>query len=102
MDQILLDKNYIKIPLVGNQYCSKRPSSNDTIIALEDEPNNSYDRNAIKVISIRNSKKIKLGYVIGHETEYVKKYRDNMEFVTIIVKNQDGKRYYILVYMMKN
>ena len=102
MEEILQNPSYIKIPLVGNKYCEKKPSSNDTIIALEDEPENPHDKNAIKVISIRKSKKIKLGYVIGDQTTFVKKYRNNLEFVTIIVKKNDDKLYYILVYIMKN
>ena len=102
MDKILNNESYIKIPLVGNRYCSKKPSSNDTIIALVDEPENEYDKNAIRVISIRDSKKVKLGYVISDMTKYVKKHRNKMEFVTIIVKKQDDKKYYILVFILKN
>ena len=98
MDSILKNTNYIKIPLVGNSFCKKKPSKKDVNIALVPEKN-PHDPNAIKVISIRNGEMIKLGYVIRDQTDYIRSIMNNIRFVTIITKTVDDKLYYILVFI---
>ena len=94
----LKDKDYIFIELVGNKYCKKRPSKNDKLIVLIDDLNNEFDSNAIVVYSLRKGKKIKLGFVSKNQTEMVKKYRNDLEFINIIVKNVNGENIYYLIY----
>ena len=73
IQKFLTDDNYIKFSLVGNSYCSKRPSSNDKNIEIVFDNTNHYDKNAIKVLSVRNDTKHLLGYIAKHQNCYFKK-----------------------------
>ena len=84
IQKFLTDDNYIKFSLVGNSYCSKRPSSND--------------KNAIKVLSVRNDTKHLLGYIAKHQNCYFKKIIKRIKFVTIIKQTLEDSKYYFLIY----
>ena len=55
ISDLLTNEKYLKIPLVGNLYCNKRPTNNDKNIVLMLDNKNPYDKRAIKVISIRGN-----------------------------------------------
>lgn len=98
MNTIFNSEDYIIVPLVGNKYCKKRPSNNDKIIALVPE-DNKHDKNAIKVISVRKGKQIKLGYIIKNKTIFIKNMLNSLKFITFITKENksENKLYYYLV-----
>lgn len=98
MNKIFNSKDYIIVPLVGNKYCKKKPSNSDKIIALVPE-DNKYDKNAIKVISLRNGKQIKLGYIIKNRALFIKNMLNSLKFITFLTKKDksENKLYYYLV-----
>lgn len=96
-DEILSNKNFISIPLVGNKYFEKKPSSKDINIILVKEKDNKYDPNAIKVVSIRE-KKYNLGYIIKDKINYINSIYDKISFYTLLKKKSDNKIYYYLIF----
>tara|TARA_B100001094_G_scaffold328826_1_gene390143 strand:- start:1120 stop:1437 length:318 start_codon:yes stop_codon:yes gene_type:complete len=96
-NEILLDNNFISIPLVGNKYFEKKPSNKDINIVLVKEKNNKYDPNAIKVVSIRE-KKYNLGYIIKDKINYINSIYDKISFYTLLKKNSKDKIYYYLIF----
>jgi hypothetical protein len=86
------------VPLVGNTYCRKNPSSKDTNIKLVFDRNNKFDKNAIKVLSIRDDIELEIGYIIKQKTIFLKKIIDEIRFKVIIKKTKCSKIYYYLIF----
>lgn len=95
---IINNDGYIKVPLVGNKYCNKKPSKNDVNIQVIKDINNSNDKNALKVISVRKDIKYLLGYIIKDKIPYVNSLLDKLKFITLIKKNNNKNIYYYLVF----
>lgn len=104
LKQLLSTKKYKILYLVGNQYCERKPTMNDTNVILEFEKDNIYDPNAIRIVSIINNKKIKLGYISKDYTNQFKSIINKIKIEHILkVKNQDTHHnsYYHLLYKLK-
>ena len=98
ISSVINNPNYIKLPLVGNKYCEKKPSSKDKDVIIVKDVTNQYDPNALKVISIRNSKEYHLGYVIKDKVSEIYKILDRLRFVTIVQKSApENSLYYYLI-----
>ena len=90
---------YIKIPLVGNNYCESKITNRDINIKLIFDSKNKYDKNAIKVVSIKNNKLYHIGFVAKDKTYLVKNIFNRLEFITIIKKVINSNTiYYYLIY----
>ena len=93
--------DYNILYLVGNQYCQNKPCKLDKNIKFIPEPENKYDPNAIKVVSIRNNKEYKLGYV---GKLYTDKIRENINRIKVyrILKKKNGTEnpYYHILYTL--
>lgn len=104
MTDLIVNK-YHKIPLVGNKYQPKKPTSKDTNIVLIKEDENIHDKNAVAVYSKRydNENKFilnKLGYIISDKTNFIRDNFDNISIYKIIRSkevNNDGTYYYYLL-----
>ena len=91
--------DYLMVYLVGNQYCENKPCKLDKNIKFVPEDDNIYDSKAVKVISIRGDKKIKLGYI---GKLYTEKIRNNLNKIKVykIIKINNGTEnpYYHILY----
>ena len=99
-------ESYIKIPIVGNKFQSRKPNKTDVNILLIKEDENPHDSNAVGVYSkhyIDNSsvsKLTKLGFIIRDKTSFIRENYDNIEVYKIIRsanKNDDGTYYYYIL-----
>ena len=98
IEDIINDNKYIKIPLVGNKFCNKKPSSKDTDIRILRDVKNVHDKNALKVFSLRDNTKYHLGYIIKDKIPYVSSMLSKLKFHTIIKKISNELEYYYLVF----
>ena len=96
---------YIKIPLVGNKYQSRKPNKNDVDIELINEDDNVHDNMAVGVYSkmVTNNKITyeKLGFVIKDKTKFVREYGESLKLYKIVrskEKNNDNLYYYYLLF----
>ena len=99
-------ESYIKIPIVGNKFQSRKPNKKDVNILLIKEDENPHDNNAIGVYSkqyIDNSgsdELTKLGFIIKDKTRFIRENYDNIGVYKIIrsaKKNDDGNYYYYIL-----
>ena len=104
MDKYLDNSRYILIRLVGNQYCQKKPSSNDNKLRFKYERDNQFDSNAIKVLSIRNEEPKPLGYIDRHKNVYLKSLIKNksVKYKMIIKKIEHNDVLYYIVFKFIN
>jgi hypothetical protein len=102
IDQLLNRSDYIKIPLVGNKYTGNKITQQDTSIILNYDTSNKYDKNAIKVISIKNNREYELGYIIKDKTNFIRKNINKLCFKIIIKRRELDKNYYYLIYQKLN
>ena len=98
IEEILNNSKYIKIPLVGNKFCKKKPSSKDTDIRILRDVKNPHDKNALKIFSLRDNKKHHLGYIIKDKIPYVSSMMSKLKFHTIIKKISNETEYYYLIF----
>lgn len=90
---------YDIVYLVGNQYCKNKPSKSDINIKFIPEKDNIYDPNAIQVVSIKNGKKYKLGYIGKSYTSKIKKHIDSIKIYKILkIDNGTLYPYYHILY----
>jgi hypothetical protein len=94
--------DYHIVYLVGNQYCDTKPSKEHTNIKFVSEEDNKYDKNAIKVISIRDGKEYKLGYIGKEYTNIIKNLMKRIKIFRILkVKNENNELpYYHILYTL--
>ena len=98
---INIDK-YQVVYLVGNQYCKHKPCNKDINIRFVPENNNEHDSNAVKVISIRDGKEYKLGYIGKLYTEKIRKDLNRIKIYKILKKNNGtAQPYYHILYTLK-
>ena len=102
LDEITSNPDYIKIPLVGNKFCKKKPTKKDTNIQIIRDTHNEYDARALKVVSIREGLKHDLGFIIKEKIDYVNSIWNDMKFITIIKKIDNNNTYYYLIYRINN
>ena len=104
MDKFLDNKQYLIIRLVGNQYCTKTPSSKDTKLRFKYEKDNLYDHNAIKVYSIRDGNSIDLGYIEKGKNVYLKSLikQKSVKYKMIIKKLEYDEIYYYIVFKFRH
>ena len=96
---LALLNEYEIVYLVGNQYCENKPSKLDNNIQFIPEKNNLYDPDAIKVVSIRDNKEYKLGYIGKLYTEKIKNNLDKIKIYKILkVENGTLNPYYHILY----
>ena len=100
MDKYLNSDKYCLYTLVGNKYCQKKPSGNDKKIKLIYEKNNPFDKNAIKIVSIRDDISYHLGYIEKTQTLKLKTRVKNKEikFKAFIKKTGEIDDYYYLLF----
>jgi hypothetical protein len=103
MDKYLNSSEYCLFSLVGNKYCQKKPSGNDKKIKLIYEKNNPFDKNAIKIVSIRDDIYYHLGYIDKAQTHQLKIKVKNKEikFKAFIRKMDNVQDYYYLLFKNK-
>ena len=89
----------MKINLVGNSYQKSKPTKKDINIKFVKENDNVYDKNAISVISIRDDKIKKLGYVDKNETWLIHKY---FNIIRIKKINKEENGYWSLLVEFNN
>ena len=94
--------DYCMVYLVGNKYCDVIPSKEDKDIKFVSEEDNKYDKNAIKVISIRNGVEYKLGYIGQNYAGNIKKIMNKIKIYKIMkVKNENNELpYYHILYKL--
>ena len=96
---IKLLNDYDIVYLVGNQYCKNKPCKLDKNIKFIPEPDNIHDPNAIQVVSIKNEKEYKLGYIGKLYTSKIKKHIDSIKIYKILkVDNGTLYPYYHILY----
>jgi hypothetical protein len=99
--KIINVNDYQIVYLVGNQYCSNKPCKLDTNIKFVPEDDNIYDSNAVKVVSIRGDKQIKLGYI---GKLYTDKIRNNINRIKVYkimkINNETEIPYYHILYTL--
>ena len=101
LKELLSNKEYQVLYLVGNQYCDRKPNKHDKNIILEFEKDNIYDPNAIRIVSIIDNTKIKLGYVSKDYTQQFKSILNKIKIEHILKvknKNEPNHPYYHLLY----
>ena len=96
--------SYIKIPIVGNKFQSRKPNKHDVNILLIKEDDNPHDNNAVgvysKIIVDSGAKLTKLGFIIKDKTRFIRENYDNIEVYKIVrsaKKNDDGSYYYYIL-----
>lgn len=93
------NKDYLKIPLVGNNYTNNKITNRDIDIRLIFDTKNKYDKNAIRVVSHKNNKSYDIGFVSKEKTFLVKNLFNKLEFINIIKRIISPKiTYYYLIY----
>ena len=98
--EYITDKSYLKIPIVGNNYTGYKIKKEDNNIKLIFDTKNKNDKNAIKVVSIKNDKSYDIGFVSRNKTYLVKNLIDKLKFITIIKRViTDDIVYYYLIYI---
>tara|TARA_Y100001934_G_C12176945_1_gene689529 strand:+ start:251 stop:901 length:651 start_codon:yes stop_codon:yes gene_type:complete len=104
MEEYLKRKDVEFLYLVGNRYCKYTPIKGDMPILI-DEPENKYDKNAIRVETKRGGNIYKLGYISSDYTKYVRDIRNKMKILGIATKknNNDPEYpyYYIIIQKTK-
>ena len=91
--------DYQIVYLVGNQYCEHKPCKLDKVIKFVPEPDNIHDKDAIKVVSIRDGKEYKLGYIGKLYTEKIMKNLNRIKIYKILKKKNDTEYpYYHILY----
>jgi len=96
------NNNYVKLPLVGNHYTGYKITNKDTDINLIYDIKNKYDKNAIKVISIKNTKKYNIGFISKDKTYLVKNIYNKLKFITIIKRIINSQTIYYYLIFKKN
>lgn len=93
--------DYEMVYLVGNQYCEHKPSKKDKDIRFIPEDNNMHDSNAVKVLSIRDNKEYKLGYIGKLYTEKIRENINKIKIYKILKKNNGTENpYYHILYTL--
>ena len=90
--------SYIKISLVGNNYTGNKITKKDINVKLVFDKKNKHDKNAIKVVSIKNNKSYDIGFISKEKTYLVKNLFNRLKFITIIkrVITNDIVYYYLI------
>uniref|UniRef100_A0A6C0IW13 HIRAN domain-containing protein n=1 Tax=viral metagenome TaxID=1070528 RepID=A0A6C0IW13_9ZZZZ len=93
------NKDYLKIPLVGNNYTDNKITNRDIDIRLIFDTKNKYDKNAIRVVSVKNNKLYNIGFVSKDRTFLIKNLFNKLEFISIIKRTISAHTtYYYLIY----
>lgn len=99
--KIINIKDYEVVYLVGNQYCENKPCKKDKEIRFVPENDNIHDPNAVKVLSIRDNKEYKLGYIGKLYTEKIRKNINRIKIYKILKRNNGTENpYYHILYTL--
>ena len=98
LEEILKDKKFIKIPLVGNKFTGNKITSKDLNIIFELDNDNIYDKNAVKVFSKYNSRIKHIGFISKEKNIFWRKNKHILKFNCLIKKTVSENKYYYLIF----